>query len=57
MIPVIVNAAAGSGHADGDWEELRRLFARGRRRGRVLAARDGARLSELARRAMRQSRR
>ena len=55
MIPVIVNAAAGAGHPESDFESLHRLFEEAGAPARILTARDGAGLQELARKAMKDS--
>ena len=52
MIPVIVNATAGAGHAENDFEDLRGLFRIAGARAQILPARSGAELKELARAAM-----
>lgn len=53
MIPVIVNATAGAGHAESDFEGLRQLFRNAGAEARILPARSGAEIQDLARAAMR----
>ncbi len=52
MIPVIVNATAGAGHAESDFENMREMFRVAGARAQILPARSGAELQELARIAM-----
>ena len=51
-IPVIVNSAAGPGHTPQAVERLQALFDDARIRVRILAARSGAELTQLAKEAM-----
>jgi diacylglycerol kinase family enzyme len=51
-IPVIVNAASGTGHADGELEQLAALFRDAGAQANVMPARSGEQLQELARAAM-----
>jgi YegS/Rv2252/BmrU family lipid kinase len=55
MIPVIVNATSGPGHAEREQSELRHLFAEAGAEVEILAARDGDSLREHARRAVKSS--
>lgn len=49
---MIVNATAGAGHAESDFEKMRELFRDAGARAQILPARSGAELKELARTAM-----
>jgi diacylglycerol kinase family enzyme len=51
-LPVIVNAVAGSGHAQGDLEAIREAFAAAGAPADILAARSGAEIVGLAERAV-----
>ena len=55
MIPVIVNATSGPGHSESGLEDLRRRFEAAGVQVEVMPARDGAQLTELARKAMARS--
>lgn len=55
MIPVIVNATAGAGHAENDFEGLRQLFRDAGADARILPARNGDEIRDLARAAMKDS--
>ena len=52
MIPVIVNASSGTGHSESDLENLRRLFDEHGAQVQIIPARDGERLQEQVKRAM-----
>jgi diacylglycerol kinase family enzyme len=51
-LPVIVNAVAGSGHAQGDLEAIREAFAAAGAPADIIAARSGAEIVGLAERAV-----
>ena len=55
MIPVIVNATAGAGHAESDFEGLRQLFRDAGAEARIFPARSGDEIRDLARAAMKES--